>query len=133
MMELTGRVAVVIGAASGLGREIAAQAAALGMKLVLADLDSEALEEATEALQAQGAEVLALVCDVRNATHVEELAEAAMIRFHAVHLLVVAGDAGAPGLLWEVDEADWEAGPSADLRGAFHGVRMFTPLMLGCG
>ncbi|MFK3737737.1 SDR family NAD(P)-dependent oxidoreductase [Massilia sp. TN1-12] len=132
MNEFAGRVAVVTGAAGGLGRAIAERAAALGMKLVLADLDSDALEMASEELQAGGAEVLALVCDVRKCTHVEELADAAMIRFHAVHVLFNVGSCGAPGLVWEYAEADWEAGAGANLGGAINGVRIFAPLMLGC-
>jgi NAD(P)-dependent dehydrogenase (short-subunit alcohol dehydrogenase family) len=132
MMEFAGRVAVVTGAAEGLGRAIAEQAAALGMKLVLADLDDDALELASAALQERGAEVLALVCDVRKGSHVEELADAAMIRFHAVHLLFNVGCGGAAGLVWEHGEANWEDGAGASLGGAVNGVRVFAPLMLAC-
>jgi NAD(P)-dependent dehydrogenase (short-subunit alcohol dehydrogenase family) len=132
MNAFAGRVAVVTGAADGLGRAIAEQAAVLGMKLVLADLDPDGLEAASEALQARGAEVLALVCDVRKCTHVEELADAAMIRFRAVHVLFNVGACGAPGLVWDYAEADWEAGAGANLGGAINGVRIFAPLMLGC-
>nr|WP_314545763.1 SDR family NAD(P)-dependent oxidoreductase [uncultured Massilia sp.] len=132
MSEFAGRVAVVTGAAEGLGRAIAERAAALGMKLVLADLDPDALEVASEELQERGAEVLALVCDVRKCAHVEELADAAMIRFRAVHVLFNVGASGAPGLVWDYAEADWEAGAGANIGGAINGVRIFAPLMLGC-
>lgn len=132
MSEFAGRVAVVTGAAEGLGRAIAERAAALGMKLVLADLDPDALEVASEELQDRGAEVLALVCDVRKCAHVEELADAAMIRFRAVHVLFNVGACGAPGLVWDYAEADWEAGAGANIGGAINGVRIFAPLMLGC-
>jgi NAD(P)-dependent dehydrogenase (short-subunit alcohol dehydrogenase family) len=67
MENFAGRVAVITGAGSGLGREFANEAARLGMKLVLADVDAHALEQATDALQAGGADVLAMVCDVRKA------------------------------------------------------------------
>jgi len=132
MMEFDGKVAVITGAAGGLGREYAGIAAALGMKLVLADIDSDALEAATEELQAGGAEVLSMVCDVRKCAHVEELADAAMIRFHAVHLVFNNAGVAAGGLLWEHTEADWEWVLGVNLWGAIHGARIFTPLMLAC-
>jgi NAD(P)-dependent dehydrogenase (short-subunit alcohol dehydrogenase family) len=132
MERFEGRVAVITGAASGLGREFANTAAGLGMKLVLADVDAEALERATGELQAGGAEVLSMVVDVRKAAHVEELADAAMIRFHCVHLVFNNAGVGAGGLIWESSEADWEWVLGVNLWGVIHGVRVFTPLMLEC-
>jgi NAD(P)-dependent dehydrogenase (short-subunit alcohol dehydrogenase family) len=130
MDSFAGRVAVITGAGNGLGREFANVAAGLGMKLVLADIDTHALEEASSALQAGGADVLAMVCDVRKAAHVEELADAAMIRFHGVHLLFNNAGVGSAGLIWESSEADWEWVLGVNLWGVIHGVRVFTPLML---
>lgn len=132
MEDFTGRVAVVTGAGSGLGREFAQTAAQLGMKLVLADVDAGALEAASGALQEAGHDVLAMVCDVRKAAHVEELADAAMIRFGAVHLVFNNAGVGAAGLIWENTEADWEWVLGVNLWGVIHGVRVFTPLMLAC-
>jgi NAD(P)-dependent dehydrogenase (short-subunit alcohol dehydrogenase family) len=132
MKQFDGRVAVITGAGSGLGREFANTAAALGMKLVLADIDAASLERASDALQASGAEVLAMVADVRICSHVEELADAAMIRFHGVHLLFNNAGVGAGGLIWENSEADWEWVLGVNLWGVIHGIRIFTPLMLDC-
>jgi len=132
MKQFEGRVAVITGAASGLGREFANTAAGLGMKLVLADVDAEALERATDELQAGGAEVLSMVVDVRKCAHVEELADAAMIRFHCVHLVFNNAGVGAGGLIWENTEADWEWVLGVNLWGVIHGVRLFTRLMLEC-
>ena len=132
MKQFEGRVAVITGAASGLGREFATTAAGLGMKLALADVDAEALERATDELQAGGAEVLAMVADVRKCAHVEELADAAMIRFHGIHLVFNNAGVGAGGLIWENSEADWEWVLGVNLWGAIHGIRIFTPLMLEC-
>ena len=132
MENFAGRVAVITGAGSGLGREFANTAASLGMKLVLADIDAHALEQASSALQAGGADVLAMVCDVRKAAHVEELADAAMIRFHGVHLVFNNAGVTTAGLIWENSEADWEWVLGVHLWGVIHGVRVFTPLMLDC-
>ncbi|WP_296949650.1 SDR family NAD(P)-dependent oxidoreductase [uncultured Massilia sp.] len=132
MKHFEGRIAVITGAADGLGRELANVAASLGMKLVLGDIDGDALERATADLQAGGAEVLSMVCDVRKCAHVEELADAAMIRFGAVHLVFNNAGVVAGGLVWEHTEADWEWVLGVNLWGAIHGVRLFTPLMLAC-
>jgi NAD(P)-dependent dehydrogenase (short-subunit alcohol dehydrogenase family) len=133
MKEFEGRVAVITGAASGLGREFANTAAGLGMKLVIADIDADALERAADELQAGGAEVLAMVADVSKAAHVEELADAAIIRFHCVHLVFNNAGVIAGGLIWENSEADWEWVLGVNLWGVIHGVRVFTRLMLECG
>jgi len=132
MKDFAGRVAVITGAGSGIGRALADRAAALGMKLVLADVDADALEGATGELLAGGSEVLSMVCDVRKCSHVEELADAAIIRFHGVHLVFNNAGVTSAGLVWEHSEADWEWVLGVNLWGAIHGVRIFTPLMLDC-
>lgn len=132
MKDFAGRVAVITGAGSGIGRALADRAAALGMKLVLADVDAEALERATDELLAGGSEVLSMVCDVGKCSHVEELADAAIIRFHGVHVVFNNAGVTSAGLVWEHSEADWEWVLGVNLWGAIHGVRIFTPLMLDC-
>jgi NAD(P)-dependent dehydrogenase (short-subunit alcohol dehydrogenase family) len=132
MQDFKNKVAVITGAASGLGREFANIAAGLGMKLVLADVQVDALERTTEELQEQGAEILSMVCDVRKGTHVEELATAAMVRFGGVHLVFNNAGVGSGGLIWENSEADWEWVLGVNLWGVIHGVRVFTRLMLEC-
>jgi len=132
MINFDGRVAVVTGAAGTLGRAVAGRAACLGMKLVLADADADGLERTSGELQAGGTEVLALVCDVRKGAHVEELADAALVRFHGVHLLFNHACVAAGGLAWESSEADWDDVLGANLWGAIHGLRVFLPLMLEC-
>ena len=132
MKDFRGKVAVITGAASGLGRAFAGTAAGLGMKLVLADVQPKALEHAAEELLTEGAEVLAMVCDVSKGAHVQELADAAIARFHHVHLVFNNAGVGCGGLVWENSEEDWEWVLGANLWGAIHGVRVFTRVMLEC-
>ena len=132
MKHFKGRVAVITGAASGLGREFADRAAELGMKLVLADVQADALERATDELLESGAEVLAMVCDVSKGAHVQELADAAIARFHGIHLVFNNAGVGSGGLVWENTEADWQWVLGVNLWGVIHGVRVFMLAMLDC-
>lgn len=131
MDEFHGKVAVITGAASGMGREFANLASSLGMKLVLADVQQKPLEKAADELGRHG-QVLAMVCDVRKGAHVQELADSAMARFGAVHLVFNNAGVGAGGLVWENSEEDWEWVLGVNLWGAIHGVRVFTRVMLEC-
>ena len=123
-------VAVITGAASGLGREFANVAARHGMKLVLADVQGDALERSVEELKSAGAQVLGVLCDVRKAEQVQALADAAMQSFGGVHLVFNNAGVGSGGLVWENTEADWEWVLGVNLWGVIHGVRIFTQLML---
>ena len=132
MKNFSSKVAVITGAASGFGREFARIGARRGMHLVLADVQRDALDAVQIELEAQGAQVLAMQCDVRKAEQVQALADAAMARFGAVHLLFNNAGVGAGGLIWEHSQADWEWVLGVNLWGVIHGVRIFTPLMLDC-
>ncbi|HYD95771.1 MAG TPA: SDR family oxidoreductase [Noviherbaspirillum sp.] len=132
MKNFKDKVAVITGGASGFGREFASIGAGLGMKLVLADVQQEALDKAQSELEAQGAQVLAMRCDVRKAEQVKALADATMDRFGAVHLVFNNAGVGSGGLVWENSIADWEWVLGVNLWGVIHGVRTFTPLMLEC-
>ena len=132
MKNFKDRVAVITGGASGFGREFANIGARLGMKLVLADVQQDALDKAKAELEAQGAQVLAMRCDVRHAEEVQALADATMQRFGSVHLVFNNAGVGSGGLVWENTQADWEWVLGVNLWGVIHGVRIFTNLMLEC-
>jgi NAD(P)-dependent dehydrogenase (short-subunit alcohol dehydrogenase family) len=132
MKNFKNKVAVITGGASGFGREFANIGANLGMKLVLADVQQDALDKTKTELEAQGAQVLAVRCDVRKAEQVQALADAVMDRFGAVHLVFNNAGVGSGGLIWENSVADWEWVLGVNLWGVIHGVRIFTPLMLEC-
>jgi NAD(P)-dependent dehydrogenase (short-subunit alcohol dehydrogenase family) len=128
--DFAGKVVVITGGASGLGREFANMACARGMKIVLADVEGNTLERAATELRAQGAEVLSMLCDVRKGPQVQALADKAVKRFGAVHLVFNNAGVGSGGLIWENSEADWEWVLGVNLWGVIHGVRIFASLML---
>ncbi|CDG83067.1 SDR family oxidoreductase [Janthinobacterium agaricidamnosum] len=132
MKNFHNKVAVITGGASGLGREFAVQAARLGMKLVLADVQQDTLDATRTDLEDAGADVLAMLCDVRKGEQVQALADATMAKYGAVHLLFNNAGVGSGGLIWENSEADWEWVLGVNLWGVIHGVRIFTRLMLDC-
>ncbi len=132
MKEFRGKVAVVTGAASGIGRAMAERFAAEGMRVVLADIEQRALAEAERELEAGGATVLAVRTDVSKASEVEELARKTIDAFGAVHVLCNnAGVGPVTGASWELTEADWKWVLGVNLWGVLHGIRVFVPIMLG--
>ncbi|CAB3779676.1 hypothetical protein LMG28614_00901 [Paraburkholderia ultramafica] len=130
MFEFAGKVAVITGAASGFGRAFAQKGAALGMKLVLADVNPDALAQTVEALRESGAEALGVPTDVSNPAQVEALAQAALAAFGKVHLLFNNAGVGSGGFLWESSANDWSWVFGVNVMGVAHGVRVFTPIML---
>src|SRR5690606_25938367 len=108
MHELSGKVAVITGAASGFGREFARLGASLGMRLALADLEADALAGVVDELRDGGAEVFGETVDVRRGEDVERLAERTIERFGASHVLFNNAGVAAGGLLWEATERDWQ-------------------------
>jgi len=130
MADFKGKVAVLTGAASGFGLECARIAARRGMKLVLVDVQQDALDKTAAELQAAGAEVLARRVDVSDAAQMEALATAVQQRFGAPHFVFNNAGVGAGGLVWENSVADWQWVLGVNLWGVIHGVRLFTPMML---
>ena len=133
MQELAGRVAVVTGGASGIGRGIAERAAREGMRLVIADVEKNALDAAAQELGAAGAEVEAVVTDVSDASAVARLAEATLDRFGAAHLVCNNAGVLVTGSLWEcsLEELRWSI--DVNLWGVIHGIRSFVPILLEQG
>ena len=130
MKEFPGKVAVITGAASGIGRAIAVQAAREGMRLVLADIEAGPLERTAAELRATGAEVLAVPTDVSRAEEVAALAERTVTTYGVVHLLFNNAGVATGGPIWERPLAEWEWVMGVNLWGVVHGVRSFVPLML---
>ncbi|MBW1883187.1 MAG: SDR family NAD(P)-dependent oxidoreductase [Deltaproteobacteria bacterium] len=131
-MELNGKVAVITGAASGIGLGLAEQAASRGMKLVLADVEEAALRDARGRVAERGATALAVPTDVRVADEVEALATAAFDEFGSVDLL--CNNAGVnltvARPVWEFSPDDWEWVIGVNMWGVIHGLRAFLPRMM---
>jgi NAD(P)-dependent dehydrogenase (short-subunit alcohol dehydrogenase family) len=125
-----GRTAVLTGAGSGFGLEVARIAAREGMNVVLADVQADALANAAQEIESLGAAVLAQQVDVSKADQIEALAAATMQRFGAPHFVFNNAGVGAGGLIWEHTVKDWEWTIGVNVMGVAHGVRVFTPLML---
>lgn len=131
MKDFAGKVAVITGAGSGFGREFARIAARERMKLMLADVQQDALDEAVGEARASGAQAVGLRVDVARADDVRRLAERTMEELGAAHLLFNnAGVAGGGGFVWETSLKDWQWVLGVNLMGVVHGIRSFVPLML---
>ena len=133
MKKLAGRVAVVTGGASGIGRALARAFAAEQMRVVLADMQRAPLEAAAEELRKGGAEALAVVTDVSVADDVSALAERAEQEFGPIHVVCHNAGVFAAGLSWEAPLADYAWVFDVNVWGVIHGVRAFTPRQLAHG
>jgi NAD(P)-dependent dehydrogenase (short-subunit alcohol dehydrogenase family) len=131
--DLVGKVAVITGGASGIGRAVAQQAAAEGMKIVLGDIEDGPLTRAVDDLGAAGAEAIGVRTDVADRASVDALRDRALDRFGAVHLVHNNAGIGLGGPIWEVSEEDWRWILGVNLWGVIHGVATFAPLLIEQG
>ena len=134
MQQFEGKVAVVTGAASGIGFALAERAAAEGMTVVLCDIEAGPVEVAAETLRQRGAKVRTRRVDVSKEAEVEAAAEAIFAEFGAVNLLCNnAGVLNKERPTWEQSAADWQWVFSVNVMGVVHGIRAFVPRMLASG
>lgn len=129
MRDFQGRVAVITGGASGIGLALAHRLGAEGMKLVIADIDQLALQTAAAGLESAGHQVLAQRTDVSRAEEIQALADAAMARFGAVHLLCNNAGVGGFQRFETTGAATWEWVVGVNLWGVIHGCRIFLPIL----
>lgn len=132
MKELNNKIAVVTGAASGIGRAIVERCVREGMKVVLSDIEEEALLRAEKELKANGADVLTVVTDVSKEEDMRILAEKTIESYGAIHLLFnnAGVDAGTGSLLWENARADWQWVVNVNVWGLLNAIEVFVPIML---
>ena len=128
--HVQGGIAVITGAASGFGLQCSRIAASLGMQVVMADVQADALAIAQQEIEGLGAQVLPFRLDVSKSSEVEALAAATVQRFGVPNFVFNNAGVGAGGLIWEHTLKDWEWVIGVNLMGVAHGLRVFTPLML---
>ena len=132
-MQLDGKVAVVTGAASGIGLALTERFLAEGMSVVMADIEAEVLNEEAARLQASGAAVTAVVCDVSDADQVAALRDAAVATYGTVHVLCNNAGVASGGTTWRTKPAVWDWVVGVDLLGVAYAVHAFAPLMIEQG
>ena len=129
MKNLSGKVAVITGGGSGIGRSLAHALAAQGMKVVLADVDEVAMRAVEAELTEGGAEVLPFVCDTSLEPNVYALAQATLERFGGAHVLCNNAGVAGKGDPWSGPMSSWEWVVGINLYGVVHGIRAFLPIM----
>jgi NAD(P)-dependent dehydrogenase (short-subunit alcohol dehydrogenase family) len=130
MKEFKDKVAVITGAASGIGRGLAERCAQEGMKIVLADVEEEALVRVEKDIKDRAGSTLTVRTDVSNADDVSDLADKTLNAFGGVHLLCNNAGVAAGALIWESTVKDWEWSLGVNLWGVIHGIRVFVPIRI---
>lgn len=133
MQQFQDKVAVITGAASGIGRTLALRAAHEGMRVVLADIEIDPLTTALHEVRSIGAQAIAVPTDVSQAEQVQALAQTTIAHFERVDLLFNNAGVAAGGSIWESSIDDWQWVLDINLWGVIHGLRSFVPLMLAHG
>ena len=130
MVGLKNKVAVITGAASGIGSAIAERCAYEGMKVVLADIDEESLASTERVLKSTGVNTLSVICDVSKESDICSLAEKTLEAFGEVHLLFNNAGVATGTVLWENTAADWRWVLGVNLWGLINSTKTFVPIML---
>jgi NAD(P)-dependent dehydrogenase (short-subunit alcohol dehydrogenase family) len=133
MQELREKVAVVTGAASGIGLGLTERFLEEGMKVVMADIEETVLEREITRLSEQGGDVLGVLCDVRNPDDVKALAERTLSHFGGVHVLCNNAGVAPAGPMLDTSPADWQWVVDVNILGVAYGVTTFGPIMVEAG
>ncbi|MGA9723493.1 MAG: SDR family NAD(P)-dependent oxidoreductase [Candidatus Binatus sp.] len=130
MEDLKGKTAVVTGAASGIGKALAAKCCVEGMNVVLADVEEATLAKTRAELEQGGRKVISVVTDVSQPSALDELARRTLDAFGGVELLFNNAGVGAGSTVWQSTLEDWTWVMGVNLWGVIHGIRTFVPIML---
>ncbi len=127
MQDLTGKTAFVTGGASGIGLALGRTFARSGMKVMLADIEADALQKAVESLQEIAPDITGVVCDVADAESVERAAQAAFAAFGRVHVVCNNAGVAAGGGIDHISLDNWRWVIDVNLMGVVHGIKSFLP------
>jgi NAD(P)-dependent dehydrogenase (short-subunit alcohol dehydrogenase family) len=130
VQEFDGKVAVVTGGASGIGFALARRLAREGMQVMLADIESAALDDAVAEMRDAGADVHGVVTDVSDGEQMQALADEAVARFGAVHVVCNNAGVGSGGSAWDMPLSTWQWVLGVNLWGVIYGIRAFVPILL---
>jgi NAD(P)-dependent dehydrogenase (short-subunit alcohol dehydrogenase family) len=133
MKEFTGKIAVITGGASGIGRAMGELFLAKGMRVVLADIEQAALDATVAEFVGRGGNCIGVLTDVSKAADVQRLADTALLEFGAIHIACNNAGVFAGGLLWEQSLADYQWQLDVNVWGVIHGIRTFVPIMAAQG
>ena len=133
MDDFKGRVAVVTGAASGIGLGVTERFLGEGMKVVIADVEQESLDRQVKRLSEAGGDVLGVVCDVRQPDAVSRLAEQTLSHYGGVHVVMNNAGVAPAGPMLETQPADWRWIVEVNLLGVAYGVTAFGPILRDAG
>lgn len=133
MEDFEGRVAVITGGASGIGLALAHELARQKAKIVLADVDADALERARADLSEVTSDVLCIPCDVSRFQDVESLAQRTLAHFGKVHIVVNNAGVSITGPIWKLSLDDWRWVFDVNVWGVIHGIKAFVPILIGQG
>lgn len=129
-MDLRGRVAIVTGAAQGIGKSIAIQLAAAGANVVIADLAEEMAKTVAEEISRKGTEVISIGVDVSSLSSVEEMVKKTLDKFGRIDILVNNAGITRDALVMRLKEEDWDLVLDVNLKGAFNCIKAVSPVML---
>ncbi|MFX1325394.1 MAG: SDR family NAD(P)-dependent oxidoreductase [Promethearchaeota archaeon] len=130
MKDFKDKVAVITGAASGIGRGLAEKCAMEGLRVVISDINEKSLRRTERSLKRKGCDVLAVITDVSKAEEIEDLANKTIDAFGEVHMLFNNAGVALPKLTWEYELEDWEYVLGINLKGVIYGIRTFIPIMI---
>lgn len=133
MKELKGKVAVVTGAASGIGFAMTERFVAEGMQVVMADVEEEVLAASASQFESAGANVLGVLCDVSDPAAVQDLASQTLSVYGGVQVVCNNAGVGPAGPMLETTPEEWEWIVGVNVLGVAHGVTAFGPLMVEAG
>lgn len=131
--RLAGRVALVTGGGSGIGRAVAVRLASEGSAIVVADIDAEGGKETCRQVQAQGGRALFVLADVTRAADAEKMVQETVTAYARLDVLFTSAGVGASGSVADISEEDWDRVVGLDLRGVFLSSKFAIPEMRKVG